>query len=56
VVAAAGNTYNDGNGISYPGAIANSFSVANLNTDGTRSPSSTTNSFVDIAAPGRVKS
>jgi hypothetical protein len=52
VVAAAGNTYNDGNGISYPGAIANSFSVANLNTDGTRSPSSTTNSFVDIAAPG----
>jgi hypothetical protein len=56
VVAAAGNTYNDGNAPSYPGAIANSFTVANLQKNGTRYASSTTNSFVDIAAPGRVKS
>jgi hypothetical protein len=53
VVVAAGNNYIDGNPLIYPGAYANSFTVANIQNDNTRSPSSTTNSFVDIAAPGK---
>lgn len=54
VVAAAGNTGADGNAALYPGAFANSFTVANIKQDDTRHPTSTSNSFVDIAAPGKL--
>jgi hypothetical protein len=52
VVVAAGNEYQNGNPPLYPAAYANAFSVASIQSDNTRAPTSTTNNMVDIAAPG----
>lgn len=52
VVAAAGNEAQSGNPIGYPAAYTGVVSVAAVAIDRTRAPYSSTNAFVDVAAPG----
>ncbi len=52
VIAAAGNSAQQGNPVEYPAAFNGVVSVAAVAIDKTRAPYSSFNAFVDIAAPG----
>ncbi len=52
VVAAAGNDALKGNPVIWPGADPDVITVASVAPDGSRAPSSTFGSWVDVAAPG----
>lgn len=52
LVAAAGNSGNDGNPVFYPAAYNNVIAVANTQTNDTKAPSSQYGTWLDISAPG----
>jgi PKD repeat protein len=52
LVAAAGNSGNDGNPIFYPAAYNNVISVANTQSNDTKASSSEYGTWVDVSAPG----
>lgn len=53
LVAAVGNSYEDGNEIQYPAASPYVLGVASVDSTGTPSVFSNTGSYVDLAAPGQ---
>jgi subtilisin family serine protease len=52
LVAAAGNTYNEGNEVQYPAATPNVLGVAAVDSTGNPSGFSNTGKHIDLAAPG----
>ncbi|MGB8022472.1 MAG: S8 family serine peptidase [Candidatus Nanopelagicales bacterium] len=53
LVAAVGNSYEDGNEVQYPAASPHVLGVASVDSTGTPSEFSNTGSYVDLAAPGQ---
>ena len=52
VIAAGGNSYAEGNPVSYPAALPGVVAVSSVNRDGQSSVFANAGSYIDIAAPG----
>ena len=52
VIAAGGNSYAEGNPVSYPAALPGVIGVSSVNRDGQSSVFANSGSYIDIAAPG----